>query len=299
MRAHPRGSRPTRWRAVGVGAAVALLILAATVGLNRRRDFSFVLPCGGRPVIELDGTQHRCTFDDEFDGSAVDPGKWQVLETTQYGFHTGQECFVADHRHVSVANGMLRLTATRSAQAQHCVTTFSTPYRSGMITSTGRFAQRYGRFVVRAELPRGAGVQPAVWMYPQQLTYGPWPDSGEIDIAEAFGSATGQAWPHLHYLGADGQETHPGQACDVHGRAAGFHTYAVDWTPSSFRFTYDGATCLTVGSWTPAPPLAAPAPFDRPFYLLLELATGVGSNAPTAATILPRSLLVDYVRVWA
>jgi beta-glucanase (GH16 family) len=77
-----------------------------------------------------------------------------------------------------------------------------------------------------------------------------------------------------------------------------FHTYTVDWTPAGFRFRYDGALCLTVPRWIPAPPLRAPQPFDQPFFVLLEFATGTGVNAPPPAMHLPVSMFVDYVRVW-
>jgi beta-glucanase (GH16 family) len=78
----------------------------------------------------------------------------------------------------------------------------------------------------------------------------------------------------------------------------GFHTYSVDWTPRSFTFRYDGARCLRVDRWTPAAPLAAPAPFDRPFFVALEFATGIKQNSPRPTMPLPQTMQVDYVRVW-
>jgi beta-glucanase (GH16 family) len=301
MTAPPRTRKPGATGVVAVVVAVAVLALVVTVGATRRGasfDFAFPgAPCGGHPLIRLDGAARSCTFDDEFDGSRLDPGHWQVTTTAQNGFHSGSECYVDDGQHVAVRGGRLLLTATRSAAFAPC-SVMQTPYESGMVSSTGRFAQTYGRFEIRAKLPHVPGIQPALWMYPQTEAYGHWPDSGEIDIAEIFGSPNGQTWPHLHYLGADGSPAQPGRGCTLHRDASGYHTYTVDWAPRAIRFAYDNATCLTVSGWQPSPPLRAPAPFDKPFYLLLELALGVGANQPSAATPLPVTMSVDYVRVW-
>jgi beta-glucanase (GH16 family) len=274
---------------------VALLVLAVTVAvaLTESSRLPFVL-CGGTATVRLDGSTAFCSFDDEFTGDSLDTRRWQALSTTHVGFHSGFECFVADPSHVDVAGGQLLLTITGSPAGGPC-RRFGLPYESGMVTTQGRFAQAYGRFSIRAELPAEPGLQPALWLYPEQLRYGRWPASGEIDIAELFGN-TAQTWPHLHYLAAGGYRAHPGRPCDV--TPDRFHTYTVDWTPAGFTFRYDGAVCLAVPRWTPAPPMSAPQPFDQPFFVLLELATGSGVNGPGAGTIVPQTMRVDWVRVW-
>jgi beta-glucanase (GH16 family) len=199
---------------------VALLALAALLALRGSGGLTLSSACGGQPVVHVGGAAQLCTFDDEFDRSRLDTGKWQVLSTPRIGFHTGLECFVDDGKHVAVRGGALALALSYSAPAGAC-RRLGLGYESGMVTTQGRFAQAYGRFTIRAALPADPGMQPALWLYPQALRYGKWPRSGEIDIAEAFGSAA-QTWPHLHYLGADGTQAHPGRACPVPA-GGGFH----------------------------------------------------------------------------
>jgi beta-glucanase (GH16 family) len=284
------------WLVLAVVAGVALLVAAALLA-TRRTSLVNGTPsaCGSESSPVLDGRPLACTFDDEFDGTTLDPTRWQALSTTRVGFHSGFECFVNDGQHVAVGGGRLQLTLSYSQPGNGC-RSLGLAFESGMVLSRGRFAQAYGRFTIRAQLPATPGVQPALWLYPQQLTYGKWPRSGEIDIAEVFGSAA-QTWPHLHYLGPTG-ELHPGKACSVSPNASGFHTYTVDWTPSAFAFRYDGVPCVTIDRWTPAAPLVAPEPFDQPFYVLLELATGIGTNSPGPGMPVPQTMQVDYVRVW-
>lgn len=282
--------RPTT-ALVGVALLLSTLVVALTESNGLR-----LTPrgCGPEPTVDVGGAALACTFDDEFDEPALDPAKWQALSTARVGFHSGFECFVDDAQHVRVSGGTLRLTLTAGSPATRCGRA-GFRYASGMVTSRGRFAQTYGRFSIRAELPATPGLQPALWLYPQRLRYGPWPASGEIDVAEAFGN-TGQTWPHLHYLAPGGVRAHPGTACAATPNR--FHTYTVDWTPRGVAFRYDGRLCLRIPRWIPAPPLRAPQPFDQPFFVLLELATGTGLNAPPPVMRLPQSMLVDYVRVW-
>jgi beta-glucanase (GH16 family) len=189
---------------------------------------------------------------------------------------------------------VLTLTATKLPAPAPCGQS-SSPYRSGMVISKYRFAQAYGRFEIRAKLPAGEGFQPALWLYPQDLSYGD--RSGEIDIAESFG-VPDVVSPHIHVHDAAGTDHPQGTDCHVDDASGDFHTYAVEWLPSSISFIYDGDTCFTVHDWNTGPPLVPPQPFDRPFFILLQMALGYGANAPGPATPFPGSLQVDYVRAW-
>jgi beta-glucanase (GH16 family) len=251
-------------------------------------------PCG--PGLESDsGAEWTCTFADDFAGSTLDPSKWQVAKTSEIGFtQSAGECYVDDPAHVKVADGLLTLTATKLAAPVPCGPLRSR-YLSGMVFSKDRFAQAYGRFAVRARLPRGGGFQPALWMYPQDLAYGD--RSGEIDIAESFG-APDTVSPHIHAHDATGTDHPQGANCHVAGASVSFHTYTVEWEPQLIRFLYDGVPCTTIRGWSTGAPLAPPQPFDQPFFMLLQLGLGYGANAPSPATPFPGRLQIDYVRAW-
>jgi hypothetical protein len=72
----------------------------------------------------------------------------------------------------------------------------------------------------------------------------------------------------------------------------------VIWLPTSLRFVYDGVTCLDIPTWTPGAPLVAPQPFDKPFFMLLQLALVYARNTPVASSPFPARFVVDYVRAW-
>jgi beta-glucanase (GH16 family) len=257
--------------------------------------------CGDQALAKADGGTWRCTFDDEFDGTAVDTSKWRIQETAWNGFHSGAECFVNDPDNVSVANGTLRLTVRKERTGFTCGAPkkpYGSQYTSGMVTSFGKFTQAYGRFEVRAKVTAATikGLQSSFWLWPENAgKYGSlWPASGEIDIAELYSRWPDRAIPYLHYTGSTYNVTN--NNCII-GDQGQFHTYTVVWTTSTMTFTYDGQTCL-VSQWYPLG-LTPPAPFDQPFMISLTQALGIDSNAFLPdVTPLPATTTVDYVRVW-
>jgi beta-glucanase (GH16 family) len=252
---------------------------------------------GCEPIkAEGSGREWVCTFDEEFGGATLDRAKWQVMTTATLGFtQTAGECYVDDPEHVKVADGLLTLTATKLSGPTPCGPR-TTGYESGMVFTKDRFAQTYGRFEVRAKLPRGVGFQPALWMYPQHTAYGD--RSGEIDIAESFGAPDAVS-PHIHVHDAAGVDHAQGTDCHVAGASESFHTYTVEWLPQEIRFLYDGVPCFVTRRWDTGPPLVPPQPFDQPFFILLQLGLGYGPNAPSASTPFPGVLQIDYVRAWS
>jgi beta-glucanase (GH16 family) len=259
-------------------------------------------PCGSRTFKKADGSSYRCSWSDEFSGSALDPNKWTTVLTAVNGQRTGYECLLDDPNAVSVGSNALNLTVRRLDTPMTCASPygdFTTSYIGGMITTASKFSQAYGRFEIRARFLKAtvAGLQSALWLYPQTMTYGAWPASGEIDIAEWFSGWGDRVIPHLHYTGDTADPFATNRSCLVTDTSV-FHTYALEWSPTSIAFIYDGTVCLRDVNWQPVG-LVAPAPFDQPFAVLLAQGIGAGTNAPTTGTPFPATTQVDYVRVWS
>lgn len=289
----------------GVLALVAAALTAATVGpVSPAAAAVAAKPtCGSATIYKAGGPAWRCTFADDFSGTALDRSKWTVQETATSGYHNGGDCFFDDPRNVSVASGALTLTTRREAASFICkdpAGEYASSFTSGMVSTWGRFAQAYGRFEIRAKFPAAkvAGVQGALWLWPVDSSkYGSWPASGEIDIAEAYSQYPDRVIPYVHYLSERNDTTVTNNFCMVSDPSA-FHTYAVEWTPTRIKITYDGKTCLD-HAIDPAGSMRAPAPFDQPYMVVLTQTLGLGANARTRSTPLPATTVVDYVRVWS
>jgi beta-glucanase (GH16 family) len=296
-------------------AVAALLIPAGAAGARTRTAAATTAPSCGATVYKSDGSAWQCSFDDEFSGSRLDGTKWFVQTTAASGFHSGAECFTNSAQNVAVANGTLNLTVRRTSPF-FCKTPnggYNTQYTSGTVNTLNRFAQTYGRFEVRAQLPATTvrGLQETLWLWPvNQYKYGVWPMSGEIDFAEFYSQYAGWNIPYLHYgvlqstvswltnsnvyTAFPAPYSQPGMNCRIN--QSGFNTFTLTWQPGQLVIRVNGSNCI-VNNYS-AYGLSGAAPFDQPFFLALTQALGIGSNAPTSSTPLPATTRVDYVRIW-
>ncbi|MHB8736612.1 MAG: glycoside hydrolase family 16 protein [Terriglobales bacterium] len=271
-------------------------------------------PACGNEVLGLDpaGGQWTCSFDDEFDSSTGDATSvsdtwWTPQVTATSGYTTGSSravaCYVDSPNNISVSGGALHLTVRKESAPFQCGS-LSTQYTGGMVSTVSRFSQTYGRFEVRALLPQTLlpGLQETLWLYPQSLTYGPWPASGELDFAEFYSLYSVLAVPFVHYnhdfppaeLLSDTNRTTADCAIDP----AQYNDYAVTWQPGSFTITINGRVCMT-DNYQASGGVPAAAPFDQPFFIALTQALGSGLNAyDPLLTPLPATMSIDYVRVW-
>jgi beta-glucanase (GH16 family) len=291
-----------------VAASAAALLAAspdaATAKPPSRNPNPPARSCGTAPIAKATGGYWTCTFDDEFDGTALNSANWAVQTTAASGFTTGTECFVNSPNNISVANGLLSLTVRKEASPFTCNDpggAFTSQYTSGEVLTAGKFGQTYGRFEVRASFPATtvAGLQEALWLWPNDpLKYGAWPTSGEIDIAESYSLYADRAIPYVHYYPADYDPNVTNNYCLINNINA-LHSYVVEWTTSTITISYDGKTCIS-DTWNPASPLVKPQPFNEPFMVALTQGLGVGANKfDPNTTPLPATTQVDYVRVWS
>jgi len=232
-----------------------------------------------------------CTFDDEFNGTSLNTNLWQPELTANTGYMTGADCYVNNPNTISVSGGHLNLSVLKVPMFQCDGLDFS-QYEIGMVTTASLFTQTYGAFEVNAKLPAATvqGLQETFWLYPQNLTYGAWPASGEIDFAEFYSKYPGYEVPYVHYNSTASDPDAYG-VCNVD--QSQFNTYGLDRTPTSLTMFVNGTPCLT-DSW-----LHGPAPFNQPFFIALTQALGVNGDAVTVSTPFPDTTQINWVRAWA
>jgi beta-glucanase (GH16 family) len=253
---------------------------------------------------KADGSDWECTFIDEFGGTKLSGKKWITQDTMETDFSTEMTCLRRSEKNIRVNRGVLELTARDEGDPFDCgrgLGNFWTEYTGGMIGTRTKFSQTYGKFEMRAKWPdaRLPGLHGAFWMNPLDMAYGSWPRSGEIDIAEWWSAKPDLVIPSLHFTGRDGK-VDSGWNCKVED-VSDWHTYAVDWSATGFKFSIDGKVCFTRRPVPSAPLLAAPQPFDKPFSIVLNMGVGLknGINKVDDNTPLPATLTVDYVKAWS
>ncbi len=233
------------------------------------------------------------TFEDDFAGPAgqlPDPAKWRFDVGTGWGnAQLEYDTDRAENVHLD-GEGHLAITARQEDWEGRA-------YTSGRIKTEGLFAQARGRFEARLKLPSGRGLWPAFWLLGADVREAGWPACGEIDIMEYRGQEPRTIHGSLHGPGyAGGAAITAAHAIAQGGYDLGFHNYAIEWDEGSITWFVDGYAYLTVGRADL--PAGAAWVFDRPFFILLNVA--VGGNwvgPPDDSTVFPQAMLVDWVRV--
>jgi len=177
------------------------------------------------------------------------------------GTAAGWPCYVDNPSTISESGGYLDLSVVQEAAPVSCADGYSTPFEAGMVSTYGKFNQTYGAFEVNAELPASVakGLQETFWLYPQTLTYGAWPHSGETDFAEFYSQYPTLDVPYIHYTeAASGDPNVTAYNCTIN--QGQFNTYGMDWQPGTLTIYLNGNVCL-VDHPNPAAPLASPEPF--------------------------------------
>lgn len=300
--------------------------------LQRTRLFlAMLLSCSFSPAVQrLPGADPapagwQLVWSDDFEGDQIDRTKWDFdLGNGFYSYDAKQwisgwgneelQYYTQEPENAFVRDGQLHIRALK--QSLHGCGYTSARLKTRAKDGTALFQQKYGRFEFRAKLPTGAGIWPALWLLPQNETYGTWPASGEIDVLEVRGQEPHKILGTLHYGSRWPENKHSGAefVLPAGGTVADYHLYALEWEPGIFRWFVDGQQYAEQSFWWSSsrtaqgrgvPPSSEadlnpwPAPFDQPFYLIMNLAVGgrfLGD--PNDETPFPAEMLVDYVRVY-
>jgi beta-glucanase (GH16 family) len=291
--------------------AAAMLLALPTVAAAQSADRA---PAGWKLV-----------WSDEFDGDAIDRAKWDFdLGNGFYNYEANTwisgwgndelQYYTREPSNAFVRDGRLHIRALK--ESLHGFGYTSAKLKTRKRDGSELFAKQFGRFEIRAKLPTGQGIWPAIWMLPQEEKYGGWAASGEIDILEARGQEPDKILGTLHFgsrwpANASASQDYKFPA----GQSiADFHVYAIEWEPGEIRWFVDGQQFAKQDSWWSSsktegdrgvrPAVEAdlnpwPAPFDQPYHLILNLAVGgrfLGN--PDKTTKFPAEMQVDYVRVY-
>ncbi|MFJ2788091.1 MULTISPECIES: ricin-type beta-trefoil lectin domain protein [unclassified Streptomyces] len=278
-------------------ALAALAVAAAALGLGPAGTTG---PAGADVRLRPVAGAAAVTFSDDFDGpagSAVNGSRWQTETGDNVDNHERQYYTAGTANAALDGQGRLVITARKENPANHACWYGRCEYTSARLNTAGRFTTTYGHVEARMKVPRGQGMWPAFWMLGNDIGQVGWPASGEIDVMENVGFEPSTVHGTLHgpgYSGAGGigaAHTLPGGQAF----ADAFHTFAVDWSPGRVSWSVDGTVYQTR---TPADLGGRTWVFDKPFFLILNLAVGgYWPGDPDGSTSFPQQLVVDHVRV--
>jgi beta-glucanase (GH16 family) len=242
----------------------------------------------------IDG--YSLVWTEDFDGDEIDMDTWSFnigdgCDRGICGWGNNELQYYTDApANARVENGNLIITAIKEPTQGY-------EYSSARMVTKNKRSFQFGRIDVRAKLPIGKGMWPAIWMLSEEDKYGGWPKSGEIDIMELVGDKPSEVFGTVHfgnefwrYVSAETVITDGTFADD-------FHTFTLLWRDDCLRFMLDGQEYGN--PVTPSVTLPQGYPFNDAFHLILNIA--VGGNLPgnpDGTTTFPQTMEVDFIKYY-
>lgn len=268
--------------------------------LNRYslKIFFLLLVQSASTVVNSQENFSKLIWSDEFNIPGLpDSSKWSYDKGRgcpgNCGWGNNELQFYTDHRkeNARVENGTLIIEAIKEKFSD-------ANYTSARLVSRNKGDWKYGRIEVKAKLPSGRGMWPAIWMLPTDWVYGGWPKSGEIDIMENVGYWPDSLFGTVHTNSYNGMlGTQKTKSTVIKDMSTAYHVYAVEWTKEKISFLVDG---VKYNEFINDRSGSDGWPFDQKFHLLLNIAVGGnwGGKYGVDDTVFPQKMIIDYVRVY-
>lgn len=235
-------------------------------------------------------------WNDEFDGTSLNTSDWNFEIGTGNNGWGNNELQHYRQENTSVANGYLTIEAKDEF--------FGTSnYTSSRLTTENKRSFQYGRIDIRAAMPFGQGIWPALWMLGDNFRTAGWPHCGEIDIMEMVGGITtgnrGDGITHgtAHWADANGNRAQFGNSRSLSNGilADEFHVYSIIWNSQKIEWYIDDQRYHSLDIATD-PTLSE---FHQKFFFIFNVAVGGDwPGSPNSTTTFPQRMYVDYVRVF-
>jgi beta-glucanase (GH16 family) len=222
-----------------------------------------------------------------------------TLNTTWWNYETGgggwgnNELQHYRSDNTSLVGGNLVITAKKQAFG-------NSAYTSSRLTTKGKKQFKFGRVDIRAALPKGQGLWPALWMLGANIDAVSWPSCGEIDIMELTGNLPTRVLGTAHWGANGASHQFKSQSLYLSGNdnfQDAFHVFSLNWEADKMEFMVDDQVFHTITPASLNP--GATYPFNKNFFFIFNVAVGgTLPGNPDGTSAFPQSMIVDYVRVF-
>jgi beta-glucanase (GH16 family) len=231
----------------------------------------------------------KLVFEEDFSKqNSLDLSRWTIDVGDHGGGNNEAQYYTAGTHNISFEDGALHIEGRKEKYK-------TKEYTSAKIVTKDKIEWTYGRFEICAKLPIGKGTWPAIWTLGHKLPKEGWPELGEIDIMEHVG--WNQDVIHFslhskHYNHKIGNQAT--YFTKIENVSSSYKTYVLEWDENKLSFFVDEAHMATFNksdypdSW----------PFNKPHYLILNLALGGGWGREIDDACLPQRLSIRSVKVY-
>lgn len=235
--------------------------------------------------------KYRLLWQDLFEKDGRPDESIWTIEQSGHGFGNAEAQYYTDRlKNVYIENQILHLVA-------HKENFENRKYTSAKLITLHKKPILYGRVEVKAKIPQGGGTWPAIWFLGENMKEVGWPMCGEIDLMEHVGNHQDFIHFSLHsktYNHMIGNQ--PTKVIELKNATKEFIEYAVEWDEDEIRFYTDQTLHAAFKKEKNADQAAWP--FNKPFYLILNLAIGGTWGGWVDDSIFPVTFDIKYVKVY-
>jgi beta-glucanase (GH16 family) len=236
---------------------------------------------------------YALVWSDEFSGSDLDLNFWnQEMGNGNGGWGNNELEYYTDRlKNIFVSNGNLIIEARKETFGNF-------NYSSGRMTTQGKKFFKFGRIDIRAKLPVGKGIWPALWMLGTNISSVGWPACGEIDIMELVGTFPARVTGTMHWKPISGSSMNKGKSYELSSGdfSQQFHVFSIIWTQDNIKWYVDDQLFLATSAFDVG---AANYPFNADQFFIFNVAVGGNwPGSPDYTTTFPQRMFVDYVRIF-
>ena len=237
---------------------------------------------------------YNLVWSDEFSGSTLNTAVWnQEIGNGVGGWGNNElENYTSSTNNTFVSNGNLIIEARKENSGG------GSTYTSGRLTTNNKKSFKFGRIDIRAKLPVGKGIWPALWMLGTNISSVGWPACGEMDIMELVGTYPSSITGTMHWKNTSGNDAFKNANYNLSGSdfSQQFHVFSVIWKQDSIKWYVDDNLYLSTSA---ADVGAANYPFNAEQFFIFNVAVGGNwPGSPDSNTSFPERMYVDYVRVF-
>lgn len=234
---------------------------------------------------------YALAWSDEFDSNQINQNNWSFETGNNNGWGNAElEYYTNSTKNAFVSQGNLIIEARNEV-------TNGSAYSSARMKTQNNKSFTYGRVDIRAKLPKGKGIWPALWLLGNNITTVSWPACGEIDLMELLGQEPNKAYGTIHW-GADvasHQSIGTSYVLSSGSFDQQFHVYSLIWKQDSIKMYIDDLPFFAVSQTQ----VTVTDPFNNPFFFIFNIAVGGNwPGSPDATTTFPQRMIVDYIRVF-
>ncbi|TDT70460.1 glycosyl hydrolase family 16 [Hypnocyclicus thermotrophus] len=261
---------------------LVFIILILFIGCNR----GFNKTNGGIKIID-NSDKKEVVWEENFNGDKIDENIWTFEVGNGNNGWGNAELEYYTKENSELRDGKLIITAKKENKNGY-------QYTSSRLKTQGKFSFTYGTVEVKAKLPKGKGIWPAIWMLGENISTKGWPDCGEIDIMELLGDNPSKIYGTIHgpgYSGANGKSSN--YTLSSGDFSDDFHIFKVEWDITSIKWYVDNEMYheekrSNISNWV----------FDDDFFIILNVAVGGNwPESPDINTTFPQIMEIDYIKV--